>query len=176
MGSSAKRGGFFQGLQGGIWDRTPPTYTSNVVYMCAAGFKGPRSSNRIELSWFIQKLLHFSDFVVQMWSPWSPRHPHHPHVIPVIPTSSPYPHVVPIALRRPRCGPHGCGLVVSTPCCPCCPHCPCGPHVIPRHPHVIPIIPMLSPHCLEGTHIIPNPPDTHSTHPHHPWGVRVPNQ
>ena len=33
-----------------IWNRTPPTYTSNLVYMCAEGFRGPKSSNRIELS------------------------------------------------------------------------------------------------------------------------------
>ena len=35
----------------------PPTYTSNLVYMCARGFRGPKSLNRIELSWFIQELL-----------------------------------------------------------------------------------------------------------------------
>ena len=29
----------------------PPTYTS--VYMCARGFRGPKSSNRIELSRFV---------------------------------------------------------------------------------------------------------------------------
>ena len=33
-----------------IWNRTPPTYTSNLVYMCAGGFGGHKSSNRIELS------------------------------------------------------------------------------------------------------------------------------
>ena len=33
-----------------IWDRTPPTYTSNLVYICAGGFRGPKSLNRIELS------------------------------------------------------------------------------------------------------------------------------
>ena len=33
-----------------IWDRTSPTYTSNAVYMCAGGFKGQKSSNRIQLS------------------------------------------------------------------------------------------------------------------------------
>ena len=32
-----------------IWDRTPPTYTSNLVYMCAGGLRGHKSSNRIEL-------------------------------------------------------------------------------------------------------------------------------
>ena len=51
MGSSAKTGkNFIGGSQEGkrctflgpkhksaIWDRTPPTYTSNLVYMCAGG-------------------------------------------------------------------------------------------------------------------------------------------
>ena len=45
-----------------IWDRTPPTYTSNLVYMCAGGFRGQKSSNRIELSQFVQKLLLFFQF------------------------------------------------------------------------------------------------------------------
>ena len=71
MGSSAKTGKFFiRGSQerkrctflgpkhkSAIWDRTPPTYTSNLVYMCAGGFRGHKSSNRIELSRFIQELL-----------------------------------------------------------------------------------------------------------------------
>ena len=41
-----------------IWDRTPPTYISNAVYMCGGGLKGPKSSNGIQLSRFVQKLLH----------------------------------------------------------------------------------------------------------------------
>ena len=41
-----------------IWDRTPATYISNVVYMCGGGLKGPKSSNGIQLSRFVQKLLH----------------------------------------------------------------------------------------------------------------------
>ena len=64
MGSSAKTGKkFFRGSQehflhkSAFWDRTPPTYKSNAVYMCAAGFKGPKSSNGIQLSHFVQKLL-----------------------------------------------------------------------------------------------------------------------
>ena len=40
-----------------IWDRTPPTYTSNLVCMCAGEFRGPKFSNRIELSRFVQELL-----------------------------------------------------------------------------------------------------------------------
>ena len=42
-----------------IWDRTPPSYTSNLVYMCAGGFRGHKYSNRIELCWFVQELLNF---------------------------------------------------------------------------------------------------------------------
>ena len=67
MESSAKTGIFLIGgsqehflgqkHKSTIWDRTPPTYTSNLVYMYAGGFKGHRSSNRIELSQFIQELL-----------------------------------------------------------------------------------------------------------------------
>ena len=58
MGSSAKTGKIFIGgsqehflgqeHKKCIWDT--PTYTSNLVYMCAGGFRGPKSSNRIELS------------------------------------------------------------------------------------------------------------------------------
>ena len=36
-----------------------PTYTSNLVYMCAGGFRGPKSSNRIELSRLVQELSNF---------------------------------------------------------------------------------------------------------------------
>ena len=115
MGSSAKTGkNFFRGSlehfldKNAIWDRTPPTYTSIAVYMCGGGFKGPKSSNRIQLSQFVQKLWHFfSDFIV----PMVPTLSRGPHVIPVVPTSSLYhPHMVPIAARRFPCGPHGCGL------------------------------------------------------------------
>ena len=62
MGSSAKTGKkIFHRSQGQfldktvIWDRTPPSYTSNTVYMCGGGFKGPKSSNRIQLSRFVHK-------------------------------------------------------------------------------------------------------------------------
>ena len=66
MGSSVKTGKkFFDGSQEQfldktvIWDRTPPTYMSNAVYMCGGGLKGPKSSNGIQLSRFIQKLWQF---------------------------------------------------------------------------------------------------------------------
>ena len=71
MGSSTKTGKFFiRGSQerkrctflnpkhkSAFWDRTPPTYTSVLAYMCVGGFRGPKSSNRIELSQFVQELL-----------------------------------------------------------------------------------------------------------------------
>ena len=37
----------------------PPTFTSNLVYMSAGRFRGHKSSNRIELSRFVQELLEF---------------------------------------------------------------------------------------------------------------------
>ena len=68
MGSSAKTGNLFIGgsqehffmgqkHKNAIWDRTPPTYSSSLVYMCARGFRGHKSLNRIELSQFIPELL-----------------------------------------------------------------------------------------------------------------------
>ena len=57
MGSSAKTGKKkFRGSQEQffdetvIWDRTPPSYTSNTVYMCGGGLTSPKSSNGIQLS------------------------------------------------------------------------------------------------------------------------------
>ena len=57
MGSNAKTGKFCFRMspehfldKNAIWDRTPPTYTSIAVYMCGGGFKGPKSSNGIQLS------------------------------------------------------------------------------------------------------------------------------
>ena len=43
-----------------------PTYTSNAVYMCVEGFNVLKSSNGIELSWFIQELLLFFWFWVSL--------------------------------------------------------------------------------------------------------------
>ena len=66
MGSSAKTGKkIFEGHRSTFWIKMtfgighPPTYTSIAVYMCGGGFKGPKSSNRIQLSRFVQKLWHF---------------------------------------------------------------------------------------------------------------------
>ena len=67
MGSSEKIGKLFIGgsqehflvqkHKSAIWGRTPPIYISNLVYMYAGRFRGPKSLNRIELSRFIQELL-----------------------------------------------------------------------------------------------------------------------
>ena len=68
MGSSARTGKFFIGGSQehffGSKTKVPfgighpsPIYTSNLVYMCAGGFRGPKSSNRIELSRVIVILL-----------------------------------------------------------------------------------------------------------------------
>ena len=66
MGSSAKtekkiseghRSTFWIEMQFGIGH--PPTYTSITVYMCGGELKGPKSSNGIQLSQFVQKLWHF---------------------------------------------------------------------------------------------------------------------
>ena len=60
MGSSAKTGNFFfEGHRSTFWIKItfgighPPTYTSIAVYMCGGGFKGPKSSNGIQLSRFV---------------------------------------------------------------------------------------------------------------------------
>ena len=66
MGSSAKTGKkIFEGHRSTFWIKMtfgighPPTYTSIAVYMYGGGFKGPKSSNGIQLSRFVQKLWHF---------------------------------------------------------------------------------------------------------------------
>ena len=58
MGSNAKTGNFFywrvtgallciKNIKVPFGIGHPPTYTSNLVYMCAGGFRDPKSSNRI---------------------------------------------------------------------------------------------------------------------------------
>ena len=60
---------FGQKHKSAICDRTPPTYTSNLVYMCAGGFRGPKSSNRIEAM--------FNSYCIFSNCKWPPpwRHP-----------------------------------------------------------------------------------------------------
>ena len=65
MGSSAKTGKKVSvGHRSNFWIKHsfgighPSTYISNAVYMCGGGLKGPKSSNGIQLSQFVQKLLH----------------------------------------------------------------------------------------------------------------------
>ena len=71
IGSSAKTGKIFIGgsqerkrcnflgskHKSAFRDRKPPTYTSIPVYICVRGLRGSISSNRIELSRFVQELL-----------------------------------------------------------------------------------------------------------------------
>ena len=66
MGSSAKTGKIFsEGHRSTFCIKMPfgighpPTYTLIAVHMCVGGFKGPKYSNRIQLSRFVQKLWHF---------------------------------------------------------------------------------------------------------------------
>ena len=171
MGSSAKTGKFcFRGSlehfldKNAIWDRTPPTYTSIAVYMCVGGFKGPKSSNRIQLSHSFKSYGIFSDFVVPMvptLSPSSPHHPCHPHIVCVSSLSSPCrPHS---PQKVPMWSPWLWSLwsPLLSPWSP--------PHVVP----VVSTSSPSSPHHLEGPHIIPNPPDTHSTHPPGGWGPQI---
>ena len=42
-----------------IWDKTPPSCLSTLVYMSAGVSKNYKSSNRIELSQLVPALLHF---------------------------------------------------------------------------------------------------------------------
>ena len=209
MGSSTKTGKkFFRGSpehflhENAIWYRTPPTYTSIAVYMCAGGFRVPNLQTEFNYLDLFKSYGIFSDFIVPMVSTLSPSslcHPCHPHIVPIAP-------------RRSPCCPHGLwspwsvvstclrGLHMLSPWSPhhprhphivpiaprrslCGPHglwSPWSPHVVPmvstccpRHPHVIPMSSPSSPHHLEGPHIIPNPPDTHSTHPSPGWGPRI---
>ena len=46
-------------VKNAICDGTHPTCRSNLIYMSAGKCRGPKFSNRIELSWFIQVLLYF---------------------------------------------------------------------------------------------------------------------
>ena len=191
MGSSAKTGkNFFEGHRSTFWIKMPfgighPPPTHQLQSTCVGeGSRVPNLQTEFKLSRFVQKLWHFSDFVVPTWSPVvlpsspsSPHRPCHPHIVP---TSSPHhprcPHV-PIATRRSPCGPHTSSPSSTChphrpPSSPCCPHSPqkvpCGLHGL-WSPHVVPVIPVvltLSPHRLEGPTSfpipqIPTPPTPH---------------
>ena len=61
-GSQEQKQVFFgpKGKKHYLWWDTP-TCTSNLINMSAGKCIGTKSLNRIELSWFVQVLLHFSD-------------------------------------------------------------------------------------------------------------------
>ena len=63
-GSQEQKMCTFLGLKvkNAICDGTPPTCTPNVVNMSAQVFREPKSSNRIEISWFVKFLLTFDWF------------------------------------------------------------------------------------------------------------------
>ena len=139
MGSSAKTGKkIFQGSQEYFLHRVPfgighpPTYTSNAVYMCAGGFKGPKSSNRNSIILIHSKVM---VFLVILLSPHGPRGP---HIIPVVPTSS---------LSSPHC-PHSPQKVPMWSPWLWSPWSP--PHVVP----IVPVVPMSSPLSPHHPHII----------------------
>ena len=100
MGSSAKTGKkIFRGSpehfldKNDIWDRTPPTYTSIVVYMCGGGAQGSQIFKQNSIISIHSKVMEFLVILL------SPRGPRRPHIIPVIPMLSPHhPHIVPIVL------------------------------------------------------------------------------
>ena len=182
MGSSAKTGKkFFRGSpehfldKNAIWDRTPPTYTSIALYMCAGGSRVPNLQTEFNYLDSFKSYGIFSDFVVPVvptLSPSSPRRPHHPRHPPSSLCHPRHPHIIPIAPRRSPCGPHGCGLrslrglrglhPMLSPWSPC--H-PCHPHVIltsfrrsPHHPQSprYPLNPPPTPLGDGGSQIIKN--------------------
>ena len=149
MGSSAKTGKkIFRGSQEqfldktGIWDRTPPSYTSTAVHM-HGGAQGLQIFKQNSIISIRSKVMAFLVISLSPWSLWSP---HHAHIIPVVPMLSPHHSHIPQKVRM--WSPWLWSL-----------WSPWSP------PYVVPVISMPSPHCLEGPHIIPNAPDTHSTHP-----------
>ena len=56
IGSSAKQERKRCTFLGSFGMGQPPACTSNLVYMCAEGFRGHKSSNRIQLSQFVHVL------------------------------------------------------------------------------------------------------------------------
>ena len=56
----------------------PLTYRSNLVYMCAGGFRGPKSSNRIELSIHSRVIVILLIWVSLALGGACMRHPHTP--------------------------------------------------------------------------------------------------
>ena len=166
----------------------PPTYTSIAVYMCGGGLKGPKSSNGIQLSRFVQSYGIFSDFVVPTWFPSSSRHPCCPHIILVIPTSSPssshHPHS---PQKVPMWSPWSVVSMVST-CCPRCPHIvstsspssPSSSHC-PHSPQKVPmwspwsVVSMVSSCCCHHPHRPHVVLMSSRRSPHHPQPPRYPS-
>ena len=117
-----------------IWNRTPPTYTSNAVLCVREGSRVPNLQTEFNYLDSFKSYGRFSDFVVPIVPMSSPSSPHCPC----------HPHIIPIALRR---SPWSVVSVVST-CCPC------GPHIVP----VIPTSSRRSPHHPQPLRYPPHTP------------------
>ena len=50
-----------QKYKSAIWDRTPPTYTSNLVYICAGGFRVPNLQTELNYLDSFKTYCNFSD-------------------------------------------------------------------------------------------------------------------
>ena len=160
MGSSAKTGKkIFEGHRSTFWIKMsfgighpPPTHQLQSTCV-GEGSRVPNLQTEFNYLDSFKSYGIFSDFVVPM-VPTLSRCPH------VIPTSSPYhphcPHIIPIAPRRSPCGSHGCGLCclrglhpMLSPWSPWSPRHPHHPHIVPTsspsHPHSPQKVPMWFP-------------------------------
>ena len=80
MGSSARTGKFFSGgsqehflgqkYKSAIWDRTPQTYTSNLVYICAGGFRVPNLQTELNYLDLLKTYCNFSDLGFLSFGGW----------------------------------------------------------------------------------------------------------
>ena len=135
MESSAKKGkkNFYRSQEqffnkSAIWDRTPPTYTSNAMYMCGEA-QGSQIFKRNSIISIHSKVMAFLVILL------SPCHPCGPHIVPVVPTSSPSsPHHPHSPQKVPMCSPRlwsPWSPPMLSPSSPSSPHHPRCPHVIP---------------------------------------------
>ena len=173
MGSSAKTGKkIIEGHRSSFWIKLSfgighPPAIHQMQSTCVGRVQGSQIFKQNSIISIRSKVM---AFLVILLSPWSPHCLRHPHIVPIIPTSSlchpHHPHIISIALRRPPCGHHSCGL--------CGLRCLCGLHPMlslwslssPRHPHIIPIIPTLFLCCTRHPHIVPIAPRRSPCGPH----------
>ena len=166
----------------------PPTFTSNAIYMCGGGLKGPKSSKEFNYLDSLKSYCIFSDLIVPAWSLWSPHQPCSPHIIPMLSPSSPHcphspqkvpmwypwlwsllspPHVVSVVSR---------GVSVVSTSSPLCPYCSHIIRIAPRRspwlwsplspPHVVSSLSRHRPCCPHVIPIIPMSSPHHLEVPH----------